>query len=63
MHVVSGVLVVATAWEAADHMLLVRCVRDSLDVGALAFLVDHLEMSSLPLLVGEPMSISNILPV
>lgn len=52
VHVLSSMLVTGAEWEAGDHLVLLRCVRDSLDVGVVAFLLDHLQFSSLPLLVG-----------
>ena len=55
VHVLSGMLVSATGWQAEDHMMLLRCVRDSIDLGVLGSLTDHLNVSTLPLPMGQPL--------
>lgn len=45
-------LVSASNWTTADHMMLVRCIRDSLDVAVLGYVLDHLDMPTLHLPMG-----------
>lgn len=53
MHAVAGMLVAASNWEAAHHMMLVHCISDSLDVSALVQLLDRLDQATLALPMGE----------
>ena len=46
-------LVAGTTWDAGDHMLLLRCIRDSMDIQVLGLVVDCLDLSTLPLPMGQ----------
>lgn len=46
-------LVAASNWSAGDHMLLLRCLHDSMDVPALGAVMDGLDMPALRLPMGE----------
>ena len=43
----------ASNWESEDHMMLVRCVSDSLDMSVLGGVLDRLDQASITLPMGQ----------
>lgn len=55
-------LVAATAWETGDHMMLLRCIHDSLDVAVFGSVLDLMDVSTLPFPMGQSINQSHVLP-
>ena len=48
----ASIVVAATNWTEGDHMTLLRCIRDSMDMEALSLLLDHMDTSNLEIPIG-----------
>ena len=53
---IAAMVVAASNWTTEDHMMLLRCIRDSIDVGVLGVVMDDLDSSLLQIPMGEFLS-------